>query len=138
MEPKPPNLFELIENWLTSKGYEFTTSNSHGKTINLDVPSVGVPTHTINIMEDTEKPHGIIVLATGIYPKEEDAKNKVNCSPSHKFDDAVYSVGIGFSHLDAREPDFFDRLLTILSSPPSNSLSFDMLSSWDENEKGKC
>lgn len=137
MEPKPPDLFELIENWLISKGYKYTKGEGV-RTLNLDVPSVGTPSHTINIIEDSERPHGIVVLATGIYPREEDAKNKVNCSPAHKFDDTVYSVGIGFAHLDAREPDFFDRLLTILSSPPSNSLSFDILSSWDENEKGKC
>ena len=135
MEPNPPDLFELIKNWLTNKSFEYSKS---GDSISLDVPKES-PTHTVNIMEDHNNPFGIIVLSTGLYGTEDDHKNKVNCSPAHKFDDTVYSVGISFSHLDCRAPDFFERLLTILSSPPSTSTSFNILNSWSENDNNpKC
>lgn len=134
MEPKPPDLFELIKSWLTGKGFRFSMS---GDSISIDSPQDN-PTHTISIIEDHENKFGVTVLATGIYPTENDEK-KVNCSPAHKFDDTVYSMGISFSRLDCREPDFFDSLLTILASPPSNSTSFNILSSFDVNDDNqKC
>jgi len=134
MEPNPPDLFELIKSWLTSKGYTFSKS---GDSINIDAPREEA-THTINIMEDHANKFGVVVLSTGIYPTEDD-KNKVSCSPAHKFDDTAWSVGISFTNLDCRDPDFFERLLTILSSPPSNSISFNVLNSSEENDDSqKC
>jgi hypothetical protein len=128
MEPEVPNLLELIVNWLTNGGYTFTFNK---KNINIDLPNID-PKYTINITEDNNDINSIIILTTGVFNKE--GIQKLNCLPAHKFEDSTWAIGVNVVVLSCCEPDFFERLLTILSSPPSSSTYFNILGKWDEND----